>query len=264
MNSKICNKCNNTLPATTYYFHVLQKGKYGLRAVCKKCMSENFKAQYIPIPKKIEKTCGKCKETFPLTNEYFFTKTTKAGTIIKGKALSADSTSFRHICKKCNNKQGQENHRNKLMIKYNVSSEKELDEVIHMIRTRSGLLGNYASICVAFKRRKYQYPLGTTKEEMVRLRRIYHKGYTPETYDTEWKKNWVKKAKASRKYNYPDGYDKVPKYLIQKAVSDNMTDAFIANRLGFKLEDVPVDVLELKKKQLKFYRDVKNKKNQNN
>jgi hypothetical protein len=39
-----------------------------------------------------------------------------------------------------------------------------------------------------------------------------------------------------------------------------MTDAFIANRLGFKLEDVPVDVLELKRKQLKFYRDVKNKK----
>jgi hypothetical protein len=264
MHSKICNKCNNTLPATTYHFHVLQRGKYGLRAVCKKCMSENFKAKYIPIPKKIEKSCGKCKETFPLTSEYFYTKTTKAGTVIHGKALSKDCISFRSTCKTCHTAKGYERNRAKLMIKYNVSSQEELDKVLYEIKRRAGLLGNYASVCVAFKRRKYSYPMNASLNEMARLRRIYDKGYTPETYDTEWKKNWAEKAKASRKYDYPDGYNKVPKYLIQKAVSDNMTDAFIANRLGFKLEDVPVDVLELKKKQLKFYRDVKNKKNQNN
>ena len=259
MNYKVCTKCNISLSATLEYFHVQKRGKFGLRAVCKKCMSENFKVKYTPIPKKIEKVCGQCKEIFPLTSEYFFTKTTKAGTIINGKPLSADSTSFRSVCKTCNNKQGQKNHTAKQMIKYNVSSKKELDEVIHMVRTRCGLLGNYASVCVAFKRRKYQYPLDATIEEIARLRKIYDKGYNPETYNTEWKKNWLKKTKANRKYNYPEGYDKVPRKLIQKAVSDNMTDAFIANRLGFKLKDVPQDVLELKRKQLKFYRDVKNK-----
>ena len=30
---------------------------------------------------KTEKTCGHCKVTFPLTAEYFYTKTTKKGTV---------------------------------------------------------------------------------------------------------------------------------------------------------------------------------------
>jgi hypothetical protein len=262
MEYKTCNKCNVISPATLKYFHAQKRGLYGLRSVCKECMSEKFKTTYIPIPKKTEKVCGHCKKTFPLTSEYFFTKTTKVGTIVKkdSKPLNKDCISFRSVCKICNTKQGFIRDRKKLMIKYKVSSEKELDDVIYNMRRKAGILGAHANLNIPSKRRKYEYPINASIAEMQRIRLIRDKGFDPETYDDEWKKQWLEKAKANRKYNYPDGYDVVPKSLIQKAVSDHMTDSFIANRLGFKLEDVPVDVLELKRKQLKFYRDVKNKK----
>lgn len=260
MNYKVCNKCSNNLPATKEHFHVLQRGKYGLRAVCKKCMAAQYKAKYVPIPKKTEKVCGKCKITFPLTDEYFFKKRTKKGTIIKGKPLSADCISYRSVCKSCNNAQNYARERAKLLIKYNVSSYEELDEIIYAMRTRAGMLGAYASLNIPSKRRKYQYPENATPYEMQKIRMIYDRGYDPSTYQDEWKKKWLENQKKNRKYKYPEGYDKVPRSLIQKAVSENLTDAFIANKLGFKLEDVPQELLELKRKQLKFYRYVKKRK----
>jgi hypothetical protein len=54
----------------------------------------------------------------------------------------------------------------------------------------------------------------------------------------------------------------VPHSLINKKVIENLTDAYLANRLGFKLNDIPSEILDIKRKQLKFYRYVKNKKNQ--
>ena len=87
-------------------------------------------------------------------------------------------------------------------------------------------------------------------------------GYEPETYSVEWKKRWLEKAKASRKYTYPNGYDRVPQALINKKTIENLTDAYLANRLGFKLSDIPSEILDIKRKQLKFYRHVKSKKNQ--
>ena len=239
MNYKVCTKCKVNLPATNEFFHVQKRGLYNLKSNCKKCTTKYNKSKWITVPKKTEKTCSHCKETFPLTDEYFYTKTTKVGTIVKKGCppISKDSVSFRSVCKKCNSKQTTIREKRKLMIKY-------IDNPF-------------------VRKTKYDYPKGLTSRERQRICRIKNKGYDPETYDVEWKKQWLEKTKANRKYNYPDGYDIVPKSLIHKAVSENMTNAFIANRLGFKLEDVPVDVLELKRKQLKFYRDVKNKKNQN-
>lgn len=260
MNYKVCNKCSNNLPATKEHFHVLGRGKHGLRAVCKKCMAAQFKARYVPIPKKTEKQCGRCKVIFPLTDEYFFTKTTKKGTIISGKPLSADCVSFRSVCKTCHTAQGYERNRAKLMIKYNASSQEELDQIIYSMRTRAGMLGAYASLNLPSKRRKYQYPENATSNEMQKIRMIYDKGYDLATYQDEWRKRWLENQKKNRKYKYPEEFDKVPRNLIQKAVSENLTDAFIANRLGFKLEDIPQEILELKRKQLKFYRYVKKRK----
>jgi len=252
MEYKTCNKCNSALPATLKYFHAQKRGLYGLRSVCKECMSEKFKTTYIPIPKKTEKVCGHCKETFPLTGEYFFTKITKAGTIVSknGKPISKDCIGFKSVCKKCHSIQDLERKHKKIMLANNLSTLEDLKKFQK---------NNF--IQVHAKRRKYDYSQDLTEMEKMRYRKIVKSGYDPETYDAEWKKQWLEKTKANRKYDYPDGYDVVPKSLIQKAVSDHMTDSFIANRLGFKLEDVPVDVLELKRKQLKFYRDVKNKKN---
>jgi len=260
MNYKVCNSCDTNLPATKEHFHVLQRGKYGLRAVCKKCMAAKFKAKYVPIPKKTEKQCGRCKEIFPLTSEYFYTKTTKKGTIIGGKPLSADCTSFRSTCKTCHTAQGYAKKRAKLLIKYNISTYEELDKIIYEMRTRAGIKGAYANLNLPSKRRKYNYPENATPYEMQNIRKIYDKGYDPATYQDEWKKRWLESQKKNRKYKYPEEFDKVPRNLVLKAVSENLTDAFIANRLGFKLEDVPQEIIELKRKQLKFYRYVKEKK----
>lgn len=260
MNYKVCNRCSDNLPATREHFHVLQKGKYGLRAVCKKCMAAQFKAKYVPIPKKTEKVCGRCKITFPLTDEYFFKKLTKKGTLINGKPLRADSISYRSVCKNCNNAQNYARQRAKLLIKYNASSYEELDEIIYAMRTRAGMLGAYASLNVPSKRRKYQYPPNASIAEMQRIRKIYDRGFDPSTYNTEWRKKWLDAQKRNRKHDYPEEYDIIPQKLKSKAQSDALKDGFIANRLGFKLEDVPQELLELKRKQLKFYRYVKEKK----
>ena len=205
---------------------------------------------------KKEKKCGKCKQTFPLTNEHFFTKTTKKGTVVTkgGNPLLNDSTSFRSDCKSCHSNKGQARKRKKLMIKYNASSEVELDTIITEMRTRAGMKGAYANFNVPSKRRKYKYPAGATTYEMAEIRRKMDMGYDPETYDAEWKKKWTEKAKQSRVYNYPEGTEKVTQQMLNRMTSANLTDAFIANRLGFKLSEVPQEILELKRKQLKFFR----------
>ena len=106
MNYKVCTKCDTNLPATTEFFHVQKRGLYNLKSNCKKCTTKYNKSKWIIVPKKTEKTCSHCKVTFPLTNEYFYTKTTKKGTIINGKPLSKDCISFRSVCKKCLRRRG--------------------------------------------------------------------------------------------------------------------------------------------------------------
>jgi hypothetical protein len=263
MNYKVCTKCNSKLKATTENFYKQKKGLYNLRSKCKKCEAAYSKSMWVVVPKKTEKKCGRCEIIFPLTHEYFFTKTTKKGTIINGKPLSVDSTSFRSICKKCNTAIFQEKKRAKLMIKYNASSEEELDLIIHTKRIQNGLLGAIANLNIRSKRRKYIYPEGATPKEIERLRIIYDKGYDPTTYDKDWKEKWLAKVKANRKYNIDYPGDKIPNSLSHKGWSENMPDAFIVNRLGFKLGEVPQEIIELKRKQLKFYRYVKENQNRN-
>lgn len=239
MNYKVCTKCDTNLPATTEFFHVQKRGLYNLKSNCKKCTTKYNKSKWIIVPKKTEKTCSHCKVTFPLTDEYFYTKTTKAGTIVKKGCppINKDSKSFRSVCKKCNSKQTNIRKRRKLMIKY-------IDNPF-------------------VRKTKYDYPKGLTSMERQRICRIKNKGYEPETYADVMKKQMLARAKANRKYNYAENLDIIPKAMIQKQVSLALTDAFIANRLGFKIEDVPQEIIELKRKQLKFYRDVKNKKDKN-
>lgn len=40
METKKCTKCQNKFPATLGYWHKQSKGKYGLRAICKRCSCE--------------------------------------------------------------------------------------------------------------------------------------------------------------------------------------------------------------------------------
>lgn len=258
MNYKVCTKCNTNLPATRNNFHVQKRGKYGLRSMCITCSRAYANSRVVLVPKKTEKACSNCKEVFPLTGEYFYKKVTKKGTIIKGKPLSVDSISFRHVCKKCNGLMTMQRKDKKLMIKYGVSTEEELKAIKMNNKLTAGK-----------KNLKYNYPEGSTKKEKAKYIKVFAKGYDLETYQEEWKKRWLEKTKANRKYDYPEEYknvDKLPKSVVLKMQSEHMNDGFIANRLGFKLEDVPQEILELKRKQLKFYRYVKSKeaKNTNN
>lgn len=43
---KTCTKCGKQLPATTEYFHKKKNGKYGLHAICKKCIKEYNKQRF--------------------------------------------------------------------------------------------------------------------------------------------------------------------------------------------------------------------------
>jgi hypothetical protein len=170
------------------------------------------------MEKKIEKVCGDCKKVFPLTGEYFYTKTTKKGTLIKGKPLSKDCISFRSVCKKCNTAQSLVTKRKKLMVKYNVLTDKELDEVIHASRIKSGKLGNQAIIGKPSPRRIHDYPENATMKEKS--------------------------------------------IIAGKIRIENLADNYLAAAMRFKLKDVPSEILEIKRKQLKFYRYVKSKKDQ--
>lgn len=246
MNYKVCTKCKVNLPATTEFFHIQKRGLYNLKSKCKKCTTEYNKAKWVKVPKKTEKTCSNCKVTFPLTSEYFYSKITKKGTIVKGYALPNDSISFRHVCKKCNGKMGYERKIKKLMQENNLSTQEEL-QLFLKSRVKIGHV----------KRRKYEYPEDLTVNERLRYKRIKDLGYNPDTYDSDWKKEWFLK---NRKHSYPEFNFLVPKTVQNKRISDEMPDSFIANRLGFKVEEVPQEIIELKRKQLKFYRDVKKKK----
>lgn len=273
MKTKCCTKCSKTLPATPEHFHIQARGLYGLRAECIECRRKIDRERWRrnnPIkPPKTEKQCGRCKEVLPLTHEYFYTKTTKKGTIIKKgyKPLSKDSISFRSICIQCHGEDGLERARIKKLIHYGLTTDEEYELLKKDMMTRAGLLGNRASVNVAYKRRKYDYPVDATRTEMANIRRIKNMGYDLETYHKEWKKKWLNNMKKLRKYEYPKKFanmDKLPSSIVNKMQSEHLTDGIIANRLGFKLSEVPKDILELKRKQLKFHRHVKEKSTNTN
>jgi len=251
MNYKVCTKCNTNLPATTEFFHVQKRGLYNLKSHCKECNTKYNKSRWITVPKKTEKTCGHCKVTFPLTAEYFYTKTTKKGTVKNGYILLNDSVSFRHVCKKCNGLMTTQREDKKLMVKYAVSTEEELK-----------IIKKNNKIAAGKKNLKYTYPESISKQDEWRYRKIFAKGYSIETYQEEWRKKWWENTKAKRKYDYGTEYEnkKVPNSLVTKKAVENLTNAIVANRLGFNVSEVPQDIIELKRKQLKFYRYVKKRK----
>ena len=212
--------------------------------------------------KKLEKTCGKCKQVFPLTNDNFHTKVTKKGTIINGKPLLNDSVSFRSTCRTCHNKKTSENCLKKRMLKNNITSKDEYNSHVYNTRVKCAKMGTAVNIGKPSKKRKYVYPENSTLKEIQKIRQIKDKGYEPETYQIDWKKDWLKKMHMLRKYDYNTNNDKLSSSEINKMQRLYLTDAILANSLGFRLSEVPKDILELKRKQLIIYRTWQNLKNQ--
>jgi len=249
MNYKICTKCDTKFPATKKHFHTQQRGLYGLRSSCIKCTNEASRNRYVPVIIKTEKCCNHCKTTLPLTDEYFYKKITKKGTIINGYAIRTDSISFKHICKSCHNKDNREREVKKIMIKHNLKSKEELLELKKNNFKQSGI-----------KRQKYPYPEDcVTIAQRKRYRSILDMGYNPETYSEEWKKKWFESTKAKRKYNYGPEYEnkKVPGKLINKECRKVLTDGVVCNIMRKSVKDLPKEIIEIKRTIILLKREIR-------
>jgi len=214
MDYKICNVCNISLPATKEYYqvHNLSNGTYKLRSFCKKCAADKYKNRHIIVPKKNEKKCTRCREVFPLTGEYFYTKITKKGVLKSGAILKKDCIYFEGKCKKCHSEYISERNRLKRMQKYNAASEKELDHLIYLNRLNSIKLANNN------KREPY------TEAEKLKIKQM--------------------------------------QLLASRKKTADITKSYIAVILKMPIKDLTEELIEIKRKQLKFYRYVKSKKDQ--
>lgn len=75
---KKCDKCNLEFPATIEFFHKRKSIKCGFNSGCKKCVSLLAeKAREFNTINNIQKTCAKCKNTFPATNQFFSNQNVK-------------------------------------------------------------------------------------------------------------------------------------------------------------------------------------------
>jgi hypothetical protein len=59
MGTKVCTKCGIEYPATTEYYHSNKKGKYGLQAECKACVSDYHKQYRINNIEKLKEDTKK-------------------------------------------------------------------------------------------------------------------------------------------------------------------------------------------------------------
>lgn len=72
-----CTKCHKLLPATKEFFHVMKRGKFGLRARCKECRTIHYKERCLPEGMR---KCTTCHLILPATPENFYAeKTCKFG-----------------------------------------------------------------------------------------------------------------------------------------------------------------------------------------
>lgn len=122
---KVCNVCEESLPATLEYFNKRTNAKDGLQYTCKKCKSNKYftdrecisahkKAKYREknplratdvIPEGFKRCC-KCKNILPKTTDYFGIN-------------SRSKDGFKHSCKLCRHKYEYETKKEYLIEKSN-------------------------------------------------------------------------------------------------------------------------------------------------
>jgi len=83
MQTKICNKCGNELPATIEFFFKLKKGAYGLAGSCKECFMKMRKAK--KYGNGIYKCCKVCGETLEIKANFYLDKNSLDGYAIRCK-----------------------------------------------------------------------------------------------------------------------------------------------------------------------------------
>ena len=184
-----------------------------------------------------EKKCSHCKDLFPATTEYFFKKVTKKGTIVNGYALKEDSISLRHICKKCHS----QNINNKKREKRRILLGLEVYD-----KEKSFKHGGFIKL-------KYKETSNMSPNDRLKYHRFVKSGMSIEEYKIHLKtygKNNLKKATEVR-----------IKKLSSRLSLSEIARCRAANNMRVKTEDFNDDLYLLYVKHIKFYRNVKNYKN---
>ena len=249
--TKTCTKCGNTYPLTADYFH-RRNTKLGFASHCKTCRKErdklynkkpevreakriyerlHYRKQHPPevTSENPTKTCPRCKQTYPATLEYFH----KNETLKYGVAC---------WCKTCKQVKGKE-----------YSKRPEVREHVRELERL-----RYAKNPDKYKAKCKKYHQAHAKELLEK-----HKARYKSNPEVRYRRKLYDLRLTER------GYYKTPKYREQsrlraRDIAARLTDGYVkvqltVNQENLTVKDIPQDLIELKRKQLKLYRDVKKK-----
>lgn len=193
------------------------------------------------------KICCSCGVSKPRTDEYFFKKK------VFNRSKTREYWSFRSNCKKCHGKKGTEKKRLKKIIEYGCS--KEDYETVWRKKTGES-------------NRKYPYLWNSDIPDKDRrsLYRLINNGYvfvSYEKYKEDKKEIRREHNKRNSKFkDIPDGFYKwseVPKNIKNKIlITREPSDSKLSNWLGYKVGEVPKEVLDVKRIIYKITREIQN------
>lgn len=185
----------------------------------------------------MKKKCNKCEKVYPKTLDYFFQQKTRQ----KNKNGISIYYGFKHICKKC--------HSENTKISRQKARCKELNCDLKDYEKRRW---------EEYSKKRIKYPEINHLPTNVRttLRRWIDKGYIFTTYEQYKLDCSLNISLNRRKYTY-DKTKIVDKKLQNRSQIINLTDAYIAYTMGFKVSEVPKEIIETKRLLIKLKRELK-------
>jgi len=190
------------------------------------------------------KTCNRCEKEYPKTVEYFFTKTYKQK-LANGKIKQYKY--FRHVCKTCHGKLLTEKNRKKRCKELGCSIENYKKEYIKQMRS---------------SKLKFKELVDIDYLERITILKDVRNGYeftTLNQYRIDkpiFKEKNIRNGNLKRrKYHYKNK-GKLSAYEVNQASINALTDARIALSLGFKVDELPKEIIETKRKVIQLKREL--------
>tara|TARA_R110002153_G_C13171177_1_gene484112 strand:+ start:65 stop:670 length:606 start_codon:yes stop_codon:yes gene_type:complete len=189
------------------------------------------------------KTCGTCKKELPKTLDYFFVKTTKQK-LASGKI--AIYKGFRSNCKKCHAVKGGERRVRKRCkeLDCNVSDYREnwkkqysKTRTIDLFAKKELTEGQY-NVYKSYLKKGIVFNLEEHKE-MV--------------YINKHSKPWLRKFDYGGKIFLDN---KETRIKSNRNKIDNITDSYIVNYLGYRKNEVPIEIIQSKRLLIKLKREL--------
>lgn len=186
------------------------------------------------------KTCCTCEKEFPKTTDYFFKKTIKQ----KNKSGVATYYSFRSDCKTCHGKKGSKRRiKNRcLELECDVSKYRE-----HWKKQYSETRTIDTEAKNKLTKGQYNVYKKMLKDGVVNTL----EDYKSKVYKNKHSKPWLRKNHYSGKV-FLSEEERQRKNNENKI--KNISDAYIVNYLGFKIADVPKEIIEQKRLIIKLKR----------